>query len=192
MSSKTLTLVFMSKGPPHLSRRPIIARLVHRLPVSHTFHYDYCPLKSDAVFFLTYVLTFHRKIPPPSSGVEEYFTADNKEASQSSETFVSTKPHGVTCRSIIISVPSRLHKQFLLRRIATLLFLLTPKSFFKHSHDSTDPNAAGISHFLHWNMSSQFQYTVPITDILNSAIVLFCLQFPDVVTAICSDVRCYL
>lgn len=37
-------------------------------------------------------------------GVEEYFTADDKKASQSSETLVYIKLHGVICRSIIISV----------------------------------------------------------------------------------------
>jgi hypothetical protein len=98
--------------------------------------------------------------------VEVYFTADDKKASQSSETVVSTKLHGVICRSIIISAPLRLHKNLLIRLSVMLLFLLTPTSFFRHHHDSLRPNVAGISYFLHRNMSSQFQYPVPITDIL--------------------------
>jgi len=40
MYSKTLTVVFMSKGPPHLSRQPATARLIHWPPVSHTVHID--------------------------------------------------------------------------------------------------------------------------------------------------------
>jgi hypothetical protein len=105
--------------------------------------------------------------------VEEYFTVDDKKALHSSETFVSTKLHGVTRRSSMISVPLCLHNHVLLRLISILLFLLIPKSFFKHSHDNLYPNVAGISYFLQWNMPSQFQYPAPITDILNSPLYFF-------------------
>jgi hypothetical protein len=62
--------------------------------------------------------------------VGKYFTVDKK-ASHSSETFVSTKLHGVICRSTIISVPSCSHRNVLLRLISIPLFLLTLKSFFQ-------------------------------------------------------------